>query len=79
VLEGTTINTIYGYPDVSATGIVAAANISSANYQISGTTSPLTIAPNGVTTVSGCSVLYTVATATAAASASLQGSSAGCK
>jgi MSHA pilin protein MshA len=80
VLEGTTINTIYGYPDVSATGIQLAANILAANYQISANgTSPQTFAPNGVTTVANCSVVYTVATAAAAATANIQGTSAGCK
>ena len=84
VLEGTTITTAYGYPD--AAGIVLAANISTANYQVAGT-GPVTIAPNGVsagnikTTVgaAGCNVVYTLATATAAATAGLAGtSSANC-
>jgi MSHA pilin protein MshA len=89
VLEGTTINTAYGYPDTSATGIQLAANITSGNYQISAAgTSPQTFAPLGVSTTNistvtgtaaGCNAVYTAATLGVAATAALAGtSSANC-
>jgi MSHA pilin protein MshA len=86
-LEGSNITTIFGYPDVSATGIQLAANITSQNYTISTAgTSPQTFAPIGVTTVSttpntaaGCNVIYQVATTALAASAALAGDGTNCK
>ena len=82
---GTTINLIYGYPDVSATGIQLAANILATNYTISAAgTSPQTFAPTGVTsgnittttgTATGCNVVYTIATATTPAVIGLAGTS----
>jgi MSHA pilin protein MshA len=86
-LEGSNITTIFGYPDVTATGIQLAANITSQNYTISAAgTSPQTFAPKGVTTVSttpntaaGCNVIYQVATANLAASAALAGDGTNCK
>ncbi|MDD5180680.1 MAG: type II secretion system protein [Gallionellaceae bacterium] len=89
VMEGQNINLAYGYPDASANGIVLAANITSAGFQISGTTSPLTVAPLGVAagnitttpnTATGCNVVYTIATASTAAKAELAGTaSTNCK
>lgn len=88
VMDGQTISLIYGYPDVSATGITLAANITSSSYQISGTTSPLTVAPLGVSAANinttnggtGCNAIYTVATAATAATVGLSGtSSANCE
>lgn len=89
-VEGTNITTIYGYPDVSATGIQLAANILPSSYQISAAgTSPQTFAPLGVAsanitttpgTAAGCNVVYTTATATTPAVVGLAGTSgANCK
>jgi MSHA pilin protein MshA len=88
VMDGQSISLAYGYPDASANGILLAANITSSGYQISGTTSPITVAPLGVAaanitttanTSAGCNAIYTIATATTAAAVGLAGTgSANC-
>jgi MSHA pilin protein MshA len=57
-MEGTTIPLAFGYPTVA--GILLAANITSANYQITGGQ----IAPNGVSSgnLASCSLTYYPAT-----------------
>jgi hypothetical protein len=56
----------HGYPDGSASGIVAAANLGApgVNYQYTASTGGLvTFAPMGVTTPTSCGAQYTAAAA----------------
>lgn len=64
-LEGTTIPMLNGYPD--SAGILLAAQITSADFSVAGTTgSPATVSAKSVTDATKCQVKYTEATATAA-------------
>ena len=66
--EGTNIDMVYGYPAATATGIQAAAGISTNDYDVAGT-GPLTINVKGTpaASVATCQITYTAATSTAAA------------
>ncbi len=68
-MEGATITTCYGYPDATATGILAAAQIAitGGGYTVVpgalGAGALATVTPNGVTTPANCQVQYTAASA----------------
>jgi MSHA pilin protein MshA len=73
-MEGTAITTCYGYPDASATGIIAAAQIvNGQGYTVvpgAMTAGALaTVTPTGVTTPASCQVQYTAASAVGVAPA----------
>lgn len=72
--EGSSIPMVYGYPDASATGIVAAAGLSTTDFTITAGTGSVTIAVPGVTTAANCQITYTAATTSAVASAALPSS-----
>lgn len=74
-MEGTTVTLAFGYPDASATGIVAALQ-STSGFTASGTTSPITFSLALATTPANCSVTYTIATATASAQVGTGGTGA---
>jgi len=64
LMEGTTINTNFGYPDGTAGGIIAAAQIVNGNGYtvVNGTaTAMATVTPVGVSTPANCQVQYTPA------------------
>jgi MSHA pilin protein MshA len=76
-LDGQSVNTVYGYPEASAAGIVMAAAISQTDDKVTvATPAPgqLTITINNATTAANCSITYNAATAAAAASSSLDSS-----
>ena len=66
-MDGTLITMSNGYPDGTATGIQAAANLGATgvNYTLSGT-NPLLVQGIGAATPTSCEVIYTPATAAGA-------------
>jgi MSHA pilin protein MshA len=67
-LDGTTINTVYGYPAGTASdGIVTAAGIDATNDKVTVAVASgvLTIQINGATTPADCQISYTPATSAA--------------
>jgi len=61
-LEGTTINTVYGYPEASAAGIVAAMNnLDTGTYTATHAAGVTTVTVNSAATPANCSVTYTQA------------------
>ena len=64
-LEGTVITMANGYPDATATGIQAAANLSANDFTIT-VANPLLVQAKGAGTPASCQVSYTQATATLA-------------
>jgi MSHA pilin protein MshA len=69
-MENVQITLLHGYPDGSAGGIVAAANLGNpgVNYQYTASATGLvTFAPVGVTTPTSCGAQYTAASAAGAA------------
>ena len=78
-LDGTSVNLVYGYPEASNAGIIAAAALDTTNDGISVATAAgvTTITISGATTAATCQVTFTQATSAAAgASAAMQ--NAGC-
>jgi len=66
-LEGQTITMAFGYPDAGASGIVAAANLTAANYTLSAAnTNPVTASPLNAGVATSCQVSYTIATSAVA-------------
>lgn len=68
VLDGTTINTVYGYPaGTASTGIVDAAGIDATNDKVTVAVAAgvLTMQVNGATTPASCQISYTPATSSA--------------
>lgn len=67
-VDGATINTVYGFPAASLTGIVAAAGLNSSDDKVTvavaGTPPVVTITVDGAATPANCSISYTEATAT---------------
>lgn len=72
-LDGATINTVYGFPEASANGIVSAAAISQTDDKvtISSAAGVTTIQINGAATAAQCQITFTQATAAAAATTAL--------
>jgi MSHA pilin protein MshA len=72
-LDGATVNTVYGFPEASANGIVLAAGISATDDKVTVATAAgvTTIQINGAATAATCQISFTQATAAAAATASL--------
>jgi len=64
-LEGTLITMANGYPDATATGIQAAANLSANDYTLT-VANPFLTQGKGAATATLCQVSYTAATATVA-------------
>lgn len=61
VMEGTTVNMVYGYPD-SETGGIEKAMASYDGYTYTGTADPSTFTQDGAPTPANCKVSYTKAT-----------------
>jgi len=72
-LDGATVNTVFGFPEASANGIVLAAGISSTDDKVTITTAAgvTTIQINGAATLAQCQITFTQATAAAASSTAL--------
>lgn len=64
-MEGTAITMVNGYPDATATGIQAAANLNTNDYTIT-VANPLLVQAKGSATPASCQVSYTQATAASA-------------
>lgn len=79
-MEGTTIDLVYGYPDATATGIIAAANIDATRDDVTITAgNPIKIDINGAATPANCEISYTKATsATSPPAISYNGSASNC-
>lgn len=73
-LDGANVNTVYGFPEASAAGIVTAAGLSATDDKVTVATPSagvLTIQINGAATAAQCQITYNAATSGAAATASL--------
>src|SRR5262245_56834815 len=72
-LDGATVNTVYGFPEASANGIVLAAGISSTDDKVTIATAAgvTTIQINNAVTLAQCQITSTQATATSAATTAL--------
>jgi MSHA pilin protein MshA len=76
-LDGANVPTVYGFPEASANGIVTAAGVDPTNDKVTIATPSagvLTITIDGATTAANCRITYNAATATTAASATLNAS-----
>lgn len=63
-MDGTAVTMAFQYPDATATGIVAAAQLNALNDSVTITAgNPVVISVNGATTPASCSISYTAATA----------------
>ncbi len=75
VVDGATIDTVWGFPAATAAGIVAAAGLSAGDDKLTLDTTvagQITIQMNGATTLANCKVTYVAATsATVPASSSV--------
>ena len=73
-LDGATVNTVYGFPEASANGIVLAAGISANDDKVtiqSPSPGVTTIQINNAATLAQCQITFTQATAAAAATTAL--------
>lgn len=63
-LDGQSVDTVYGYPAASATGIVTAAGLDATNDKINVTNAAgvTTIQVQGATTAANCQITFTAAT-----------------
>lgn len=76
-MDGGSVALVYGYPDATAAGIIAAAAIDTTNDAVTVATGAgsMTITINGATAAANCRITYTAApNATTAASAALDAS-----
>jgi MSHA pilin protein MshA len=76
-LDGVNVPTVYGYPEASTAGIVTAAGLDATNDKVTIATPSagvLTITIDGAATAANCRITYNAATATAAATATLNAS-----
>jgi MSHA pilin protein MshA len=76
-MDNQSVDLVYGYPDATATGIIAAAGIDTTNDGVTVATAAgsLTISINGAAAAANCRITYTAATnATTAATAALDSS-----
>lgn len=64
-VEGASIAVTNGYPSSSATGIEAAAQLSTNDFNITHAATTTTVQAKGAATAASCQVVYTQATATA--------------
>jgi MSHA pilin protein MshA len=72
-LDGATVNTVFGFPEASVNGIIAAAAISQTDDKvtIASAAGVTTIQINGAATAAQCQITFTQATAAAAATTAL--------
>lgn len=77
-MEGTTITMLNGYPDVTASGIPAAANLSANDYTINFSAVSAVVQAKGVANPATCQVTYTAATSAVAPVITLAASQPGC-
>ena len=77
MLEGTAITMANGYPDATATGIQAAANLSANDYTIT-VANPFLVQGTGAAVAASCQVSYTQATAVSGPVITLTASQANC-
>lgn len=75
-MEGQTVNTVYGYPAATIANVLLASGIDATNDKVTtalvaGTPPQVTITVNNATVAANCRITYTEATASAAATVTL--------